>query len=259
MSEDLVRYEVRDAVARVFLNHPPMNALDVPTKLALEAALIELEADAGLRAVVLAGNGDKAFAAGADISAFPDLTPVTAKSRLMRSHRVFARLENFPAPVIAAIHGYCLGGGLELALCCDVRYASEDALFGFPEVKLSVFPGNGGTARALHFLGLGRFKKMVYTGDMIAADDALEYGLVEKVAPKGAHLEAALELAEKIARRGPLGIRAAKRVINRTRDLQLAEALELESDQWAGLAATEDMKEGARAFLEKRKPEYRGR
>ena len=259
MNENLVKYEIKEQIAQIKLNHPPMNALDVPTKLALEKVLEELASRDDIKAAILSGEGEKAFAAGADISAFPDLTPTTAKARLMRSHRVYSQLENFPVPVIAAIHGFCLGGGLELALCCDVRYASAEARFGFPEVKLSIFPGNGGTARAMYVLGLGRFKEMVYSGEMVEAEQALNYGLIEKVVPQGQHLEAAVALAEKIAKNGPLGVRAAKRVINQTRDLFLTAALEVESDHWASLAATEDMKEGARAFLEKRKPEYRGK
>lgn len=260
MSKQLVEYEISEYVAKVFLNHPPLNALDVATKEAIFEVFQELDRRRDeIRAVVLAGRGDKAFAAGADIKAFLELNPETAKRRLMRSHAIYSAVENCHWPVIAAIHGFCLGGGLELALCCDVRYASEDAVFGFPEVNLSIFPGNGGCARGLYFLPLGRFKELVYSGERISARQALEYGLIEKVVPRGKVMDAALELAAKISRRGPLGVAAAKRVINRTRNLYLAEGLELESDHWAQLTATEDMKEGARAFLEKRKPVYRCR
>ncbi|KIX11998.1 enoyl-CoA hydratase/isomerase family protein [Dethiosulfatarculus sandiegensis] len=256
----LAEYEIRDKIAVVTINNPPLNALDVPTKMAIRDVFWELDEKKDLiRAVVLKGGGEKAFAAGADIKAFLDLEPETAKKRLMKSHAVYSVVENFHWPVIAAIQGFCLGGGLELALCCDVRYAEENAVMGFPEVRLSIFPGNGGTARALHFLGLGRFKEMVYSGQNITAEQALQYGLVEKVVPEGESLEAALDLAGKIAKRGPLGVAAAKRAINRTRDLALHEALEVESDIWAGLSATHDMKEGAKAFIEKRKPVYKGK
>ena len=256
----LAEYEIKDQVAVVTLNNPPLNALDVPTKLAIQDAFLELDEKRDqIRAVVLTGGGEKAFAAGADIKAFLELEPESAKRRLMRSHAVYSVVEQFHWPVIAAIHGFCFGGGLELALCCDVRYASQEALFGFPEVKLSIFPGNGGTARALHMLGLGRFKEMVFSGDTINAEQALQYGLVEKVVPTGEVMEAALSLASRIAKRGPLGVAAAKRAINRTRDLPLAEALEVESDLWAALSASHDMKEGAKAFIEKRKPVYTGK
>ncbi len=254
---ELVHYEIQEQVAVVTLDNPPMNALDVPTKEKLCEVFMELDTRrADIRAVILTGGGDKAFAAGADIKAFLELQPDTAKRRLMRSHRMYGVVENCAWPVIAAIHGYCLGGGLELALCCDIRYAEENAQFGFPEVSLSIFPGNGGTRRALYHINLGRMKELVYTGEMVSATEALRLGLIEKVTPAGTVMEKARELAAKICKRGPLGVAAAKKVLNRTRDLSLEQGLELESDVWASLAATEDMKEGARAFMEKRKPKY---
>ncbi len=260
MSAELARYELQGQVALVHLDNPPMNALDPATKRALGAVFAELTARKDeIRAVVLAGEGEKAFVAGADIKSFPELTPESARARLAETHDIYRAVEEYHWPVIAAIHGYCLGGGLELALCCDVRYAGEDAVFGFPEVRLSIFPGNGGTARGLYFLSLGRFKELVYSGRNISAAEALEYGLIERVTPRGGHLDAAMDLAGQIARRGPLGVAAAKRVINRNRDLWLRARLELETDHWAALAASEDMKEGARAFIEKRRPVYQGR
>jgi enoyl-CoA hydratase/carnithine racemase len=260
MSASLVEWEIKDRIAEVRLNNPPLNALDVPTKLALAEAFDQLsEKRDEIRVVILSGAGEKAFAAGADIKAFPDLEPESARQRLQRSHAIYSKVEEFHWPVIAAIHGYCLGGGLELALCCDVRYASKEAKFGFPEVGLSIFPGNGGTGRCLYCLGLGRFKEMVYSGEIVDAQTAAGYGLVEKVVPSGRVMEAAWELALKIAAKGPQGVAAAKRVINRTRDLPLAEALKVETEGWAALTSTEDMKEGARAFLEKRDPIYRNR
>jgi enoyl-CoA hydratase/carnithine racemase len=259
MSEQLARYEIKDQVAVVTIDHPPMNALDVPTKEALAAVFVELDQRRDeMRAVVVTGAGSKAFAAGADIKTFLELEPATAKRRLMRSHQIFAQVERFQWPVIAALHGYCLGAGLELALACDIRYAEEGTKLGFPEVNLSVFPGNGGTCRALHHLPLGKLKELVYSGAMIGAEEALSLGLVEKVVAKGGVMDAALALAKTIAAKGPLGVAAAKKVLNRARDLPLAEGLELESDCGAGLTASADMKEGARAFIEKRPPVYKG-
>src|SRR3990172_13257738 len=196
---DLVHYEIQEQVAVVSLDNPPMNALDVPTKEKLCEVFTELDdRRAEIRAVMLKGAGDKAFAGGADIKAFLDLQPDTAKRRLMKSHRIFSAVENCHWPVIAAIHGFCLGGGLELALCCDIRYAEENAQFGFPEVTLSIFPGNGGTRRALYHTQLGKLKELVYTGDIIGAEEALRVGLIEKVAPAGTVLEKAKELAARI-------------------------------------------------------------
>lgn len=257
MSETLVQYKIEDFIAQVTLNNPPMNPLTAEAKVALSEVFQELDEKSDqVRAVVLSGGGDQAFAAGADIKAFLELTPETALTRLQKTHQIFSLVENYRWPVIAAIHGFCLGGGLELALCCDIRYASADAVLGFPEVNLSIFPGNGGLARGLHFLGLGRLKELVYTGRRISAAEAYEYGLVEKVVPREELMAEAMGLARSIAKRGPLGVAGAKKVINQTRDLAVEQALDVEARNWSELAATEDMKEGAKAFVEKRKPLY---
>ncbi len=260
MVQVLAHYEIEDRVAIVTIDHPPMNALDVPTKESIAEIFRELDDRRGeVRAVILRGAGEKGFAAGADIKSFPELTPDTAKRRLMRSHEIYSIVERFEWPVIAAIHGFCLGGGLELALCCDIRYAEETAKLGFPEVKLSIFPGNGGTRRALYHVPLGKVKELVYSGDMIDGAEAFRLGFVEKVTPDGGVMDAAMELAARIIKRGPLGVAAAKKVLNRTRDMALQPGLNLESDFWSNLTSTEDMKEGAIAFIEKRKPEYKGK
>jgi enoyl-CoA hydratase/carnithine racemase len=259
LTQPLAYYEIREQAAVVTIDHPPMNALDVATKEALAEVFTQLDSlGSSIRAVVLTGAGDKAFAAGADIKAFLELNPATAKRRLTQSHSNYSLIENFQWPVIAALHGYCLGGGLELALCCDIRYASEHTKLGFPEVNLSIFPGNGGSIRGRFHLPMGRLKELVFTGEMITAAEALSYGLIEKVVPDGQVVEAALDLARRIASRGPLGVAAAKKVMNRSRSLSIDQGLELESDYWAWLTGTEDMKEGARAFIEKRKPAYHG-
>jgi len=252
LTKPLVHFEIAEQAAVVTIDHPPMNALDVATKDALAGVFAELDTlGSAIRAVVLTGAGEKAFAAGADIKAFLELNPATAKRRLMHSHATYSLVENFQWPVIAALHGYCLGGGLELALCCDIRYASENTKLGFPEVNLSLFPGNGGSIRGQFHLPMGRLKELVFTGEMITAAEALSYGLIEKVVPDGRVVEAALDLARRIASRGPLGVAAAKKVMNRSRNLSLNEGLEIESDFWASLTGTEDMKEGATAFIEK--------
>jgi enoyl-CoA hydratase/carnithine racemase len=260
MDQKLAYYEIKGQTAIVTIDHPPMNALDAATKEVIAEVFRELDdRKQEIRAVILHGAGEKAFAAGADIKTFLELTPDIARRRLSRSHQIYSMVENFQWPVIGAIHGFCLGGGLELALCCDIRYAEETAKFGFPEVNLSVFPGNGGIARSLYHLPVGKLKELVFTGEMISATEALSLGLIEKVVPPGKSMEAALNLAERIIEKGPLGVAAGKKVINRARDLSIQQGLELESELWANLTATEDMKEGARAFIEKRKPQYRGR
>jgi enoyl-CoA hydratase len=260
MEQKLVYYEIKDQTAIVTIDHPPMNALDVATKEAIGEVFRELDGRRQeIRAVVLHGAGEKAFAAGADIKTFLELKPDTAKRRLSRSHQIYAMVENFEWPVIAAIHGFCLGAGLELALCCDIRCAEETAKLGFPEVNLSVFPGNGGIWRSLHHIPLGKLKELVFTGEAVGATEAFRLGMVERVVPPGQVMGAALELAAKIIEKGPLGVVAGKKVINGARDLSLQQGLELESDQWADLTRTEDMKEGARAFIEKRRPQYRCR
>ena len=258
MDQKLAYYEIKGQTAIVTIDHPPMNALDAATKEAIAEVFRELDdRRQEIRAVILHGAGEKAFAAGADIKAFLELNPDTAKKRLSRSHQIYGMVENFQWPVIGAIHGFCLGGGLELALCCDIRYAEETAKFGFPEVNLSVFPGNGGIARSLYHVPVGKLKELVFTGEMISATEAFALGFIEKVVPPGKSMEAALNLAERMIEKGPLGVAAGKKVINRARDLSIQQGLELESELWANLTATEDMKEGARAFIEKRKPQYK--
>src|SRR5512139_3708229 len=216
MERKLAYYEMKGRIAIVTIDHPPMNALDVATKEAIGEVFRELDdRRQEIRAVVLHGAGEKAFAAGADIKTFLELKPDTAKRRLSRSHQIYAMIENFEWPVIAAIHGFCLGAGLELALCCDIRYVEETARLGFPEVNLSVFPGNGGIWRSLYHIPLGQLKELVYGGEMIDATEAFRLGLVEKVVPPGQVMAAAIERATKIMEKGPLAVAAAKKVINR--------------------------------------------
>lgn len=257
MDRKLAYYEIKDKIALVTIDHPPMNVLDVETKEAIASVFKELdERLEEIRVVILHGAGEKAFAAGADIKTFLELTPETARRRMSRSHQIYSMIENFTWPVVAAIHGFCLGGGLELALCCDIRYAEENAKLGFPEVNLSIFPGNGGLWRSLFHLPIGKVKELVFSGEMIDANEAFRLGLIEKVVSTGKAIEEAMRFAYKISEKGPLGIKAAKKVINRARDLSIFQDLELENELWSALSTTEDMKEGVRAFLEKRKPQY---
>jgi enoyl-CoA hydratase len=207
--------------------------------------------------VILTGEG-KAFVAGADIGAMSELTPARAKAFADQGHAIGALIESAPFPVIAAVNGFALGGGCELALACDFIYASEKAKFGQPEVKLGVIPGFGGTQRLARRVGVGRARELVYTGDMIDAAEALRIGLVNAVVPADQLLPKTLEVAKKIAAQGPLAIAAAKRVTLNGVDADLRAANELEATAFASLFLSDDQREGMRAFLDKRPASFKG-
>jgi len=209
--------------------------------------------------VILTGAGDQAFVAGADIAAMSGLTVEEARGFAERGHRLGAVMEALAAPVPAAINGFALGGGLELALACDFALAATSAKLGLPEVGLGVIPGFGGTQRLARRVGIGRARELVYTGNVIAAEQALRIGLVNAVAAPPDLLPAARAVADKIAGRAPLAVAAAKRVMREGADLPLGQALALELEQFAGLFATTDQKEGMKAFLEKRSARFEGR
>jgi enoyl-CoA hydratase len=248
------------AVAVVTIDHPPVNALSAELLEELESELERLDADDGVRAIVLRGAGEKAFVAGADISEFPALREAASQeSGSARGiQRLGARMDAGRTPFVAAIHGFCLGGGLELALCCDLRIASEDAQFGQPEIKLGLIPGSGGTQRLPRLVGLGRAMFLNLTGDFIDARTAYEWGLVERVAPRGEVVEAALEIARTIAQRSPHAVSVLRELARTCRDLPLEEGLRREADGFRRCLASEDGLEGVTAFLEKREPRFTG-
>ncbi len=255
----VVRLERRGPVALLTLNRPDaLNALDTALLLALEARLLEVEADAGVRAVVVTGEG-RAFAAGADIAAMRDLDPTGAEAFSALGHRVFARLEALPAPTLAAVNGFALGGGCELALACDFIYASERARFGQPEVGLGLIPGFGGTSRLVRRVGLGWAKEMILVGEPVDAATAERIGLVNRVLAPDELLPAALRTAEVAARRGPLAVAAAKRVLQEGQDADVRVAHRLEQVAFGVIFATDDRREGIEAFLARRPPEFQGR
>jgi enoyl-CoA hydratase len=247
-------------VAVVTVNRPKvLNALDDTTLRELTDAFIALAADAAVRCVILTGAGEKAFVAGADIAAMAGLTADEGRAFGERGHRLGAVMEGARAPIIAAINGFALGGGLELALACDFALASSNAKLGLPEVGLGVIPGFGGTQRLARRIGPGRARELVYTGDVVGAEEALKIGLVNAVTEPAALLPAARTLADKIAGRAPLAVGAAKRALREGADLPLAQALALEAELFGALFATADQKEGMRAFLEKRPAKFEGR
>jgi enoyl-CoA hydratase/carnithine racemase len=256
-----IRTEREGAVAVVTIDHPPVNALSAALLEELEAELERLDADESVRAIVLRGAGERAFVAGADISEFPALREAASQETgsARGIQRLGARMDAARTPFVAAIHGFCLGGGLELAMCCDLRVAAEDAQLGQPEIKLGLIPGGGGTQRLPRLVGIGRALLLNLTGDFIDARTAYEWGLVEKVVPQAELLETALGLARTIAARSPHAVAVLRELARTTRDLPLEEGLRREAEGFRRCLASEDGLEGVTAFLEKREPRFSGR
>jgi enoyl-CoA hydratase len=257
MSIDVER---RDAVAIVSINREEaMNALDVATLTELRDRLNELEADPDVRVVVLTGAGDRAFAAGADIKYMSALDAAEAKAWGALGHEVSRRLETMPQPTIAAINGFALGGGCELALACDLRLAARTAKLGQPEINLGIIPGWGGTQRLARATTIGFAKELVLTGRLVDAEEAERRGLVNAVYEAGELLERAIETARLLASKSPIALAAAKAATNRALQGEHADNLIAEGERFAELFASEDAKEGLRAFVEKREPRFVGR
>ena len=260
---ELVLVEQEGAVGLVTIDHPPVNALSAPLLEELEAEIDRLDHDDAVRAIVLQGAGDRAFVAGADISEFPSLREAAAEAHERGSARgiqkLGARMDAARTPFVAAIHGFCLGGGLELAMCCDIRVASEDAVIGQPEIKLGLIPGGGGTQRLPRLVGLGRALLLNLTGDPIDAKTAYDWGLVEKVVPREELRDAALAIAGTIAQRSPVSVGVLRELARTTRDLSLEEGLRREAEGFRRCLESEDGAEGVAAFLEKREPQFTGR
>lgn len=260
MLRKYVNLTFADEVAVVTIDNPPMNPLSDDTRRDLEAALDEvIENIETVGAVILTGAGEKAFVAGADIKVFPTLNPENARMRLKDNKERNHRIENFIRPVICAINGFCLGAGLELAMCCDIRVTADHAKLGQPEINLGVIPGAGGTQRLSRLVGEGIAKEMILTGRFIDAQEAWRIGLVNKVVPKEKLMEEAMTTARTLATKPALAIRAAKETIHQGLGMTLDQGLDLEIERWSYLCSTEDQKEGAAAFIEKRKPVFKGR
>lgn len=256
MSQFIV-LEKDNGIATLTINRPEArNALNSQVVAELAAAADELARDGDVRAVIVTGAGDKAFVAGADIGEMKDLDADGARRFAAAGQRAFAKLAGLPVPVIAAVNGYALGGGCELALACDVRIASETARFGQPEVGLGITPGFGGTQRLARLIGPGRAKWLIFSGQMIGAAEALAWGLVERVVPPEQLLAAARELAEKMAGNSPVAIAQAKQAIDRGLAVPLAEGCEIEAEAFAACFRTGDPREGMSAFFEKRRPRF---
>ncbi len=246
-------------VAHLELANPPLNLFTGELVLQLRDALRAIEAADDVRAVVVSGRGERAFSAGSHVGEFEDQAGEAGRDRHQLDQDVWRQLAELPMPTIAAIEGHCLGGGLELALCCDIRIASETAKLGLPEVKLAVIPGSGGTQRLPRVVGATRAKELILTGRVLTASEAEAIGLVNRVVPAGGAVAAARELGAEIAARGPVAVREAKRLIDTALDRDIGAGLAAEFEASERIFATEDMVEGARAFFEKRDPDYHGR
>ena len=258
MTETVLR-EQEGRVAILTINRPDkLNALNHEVRDEMLAHLDAIETDDSVGVVVITGAGEKSFIAGADIGEFEGRSPFDQR-HAMRSPRVFDVMAAYPKPVIAMINGFCLGGGCELAMSCDIRVASEKARFGQPEINLGLIPGGGGTQRMSRLVGLGQTMRLVLSGDMIGAAEAKEIGLVEMVAPADELREKTLELAAKIAAKSPLTLTIAKQAVRAGEQLPIEDGIKYERDLFCLAFSTEDKKEGVEAFLEKRPAEWKGR
>ncbi len=251
--------ETKDRTGIITVDFPPANSLSPEVREELESAVTDMLSREDVWTIIITGAGEKFFMGGANIQRLLELDPEKALARVKAARGLLALLSRCSKPVIAAINGLCLGGGLELALACDLRIAAEHARLGLPEVNLGLMPGGGGTQRLPRVVSPGLARYLIFTGEALTAARALEVGLVEKVVPSGELMEAALATAALINKKGPLAVRAAKKAVNAARETDLESGLDLENSLWAELCGTEDMKEGVSAFLEKRAPVFRGR
>ena len=257
MTFDTLDFSVRDGIATIIVNRPDkLNALNDTTIRELGEAIDTVSARDDIRGAILTGAGTKAFVAGADIAELSAQGPLDGRARSRRTQRVFSRFESSPKPTIAAINGYALGGGCELALACHIRIAAEGARLGLPEVKLGIGPGYGGTQRLPRLVGKGRALELILTAEMIDAAEAHRIGLVNKVVPGGELIRAAEAMMRQILAQGPLAVALCIAAVNRGLETTLEEGLALEADHFGLLASTDDMREGMRAFLEKRPPRF---
>jgi len=259
MSDVLLVEKLEGRIALLTINRPDkMNALNSEVRKALFETFRQLASDDDVRVVVITGAGEKAFIAGADIAEFKDARAVE-QYRSMQAGNIYSLLEEFPKPIIAMINGFCLGGGCELSMACDIRIASDKARLGQPEINLGLIPGGGGTQRLPRLVGEGQANRLIMTGEIIKADRALAIGLVDEVVPADELREKTLEMARTIASKSPIALKAAKESILASRRMPLDEGLKFERAWFSLLFSTEDMDEGVSAFLEKREAKFTGR
>ena len=254
-----IRWEVESGIGLLTIARPKaMNALNADTMKELEEVFTKVATDSSVKAIIITGDGEKAFVAGADISYMAKMNAMEGRAWGEFGQRVFQMIEDLPQPVIAAVNGFALGGGCELSMACDIRIASENAKFGQPEVTLGIPAGFGGTQRMPRLIGKGRAKELLYTGDMINAEEALKIGLVNHVVPLAELLDKAKAIAAKIVERAPLAVQITKAAINRGIEMDQRSGISYEAEVFGLMFSTEDQKEGMAAFLEKRKANFKG-
>lgn len=257
---DLVQTKVEDNLALVTLNNPPVNALSSEMLQALDGVLDKLADNADVRAVVITGAGNNAFCAGADVQEMAGMSPEDAAGQVKLGNDVFQKLHEFPHPTIAAVNNLCLGGGLELASACDMRFSSDRARFGTPETTLGLIPAWGGVLRLPRLIGEPKAKEIIYTGQMINAQEAQRIGLANKVVPDGDEVRAAQDIAKRIAVKcSPLAVSKAKSVIHKATDHTIEEGFGYLLEAMSEIADSEDLEEGLTAFSEKRQPDFKGK
>lgn len=259
MTYENIQFGIKDGVATITFHRPKaLNALNRALLKEFAEALDRVEASEDIRVLVLTGSGDKAFVAGADITEINQLSPLGAKHFARQGLEAINRLPQLTIPVIAAVNGYALGGGTEMALACDFIYAAKTAQFGLPEINLGIIPGFGGTQRLSRLIGPNMAREMIYTGKMIAAEEALQLGIVNRVCVPDQLMNDVMKTAGTIASKGKVALRAAKQTINNGLNVDLASGLAMENDAFALCLASDDAREGTSAFLEKRKPAFKG-
>lgn len=258
MTTQPILCSTENGVATVVLNNPPLNLVTLELTAQLSALLDRLAADPEVRTLVLTGAGERAFCAGSDISEFPDMTEpgVVLEKKLIKENEAYSKVDDFPKPTIAAIRGLAFGGGLEIAVCCDLLVVEEDVKLALPEIKLGVFPGSGGTVRVTRRIGEGRAKEMMFLGEPIDAETALAWGLVNRVVERGKALEAAQALAARLSEQPNLALQACKKAVDMSFDMTEDAAIEGSLALSGEVFATADCKEGVRAFFAKEKPRF---
>ncbi len=260
MSYQHIIYRIDEGIATITLNRPEaLNAWSPELAQEFLSAIEDASKDVEVRVVVITGAGEKAFSAGADIKTMKGMTALKARELSNMGYKICKVLENIEKPVIAAINGYALGGGLEVAMACDFRIASEKARMGQTEINIGLIPGWGGTQRLTRLVGIGRAKELVYTGKIIDANIALQWGLISKVVPAEQLMTTVREFAQELAGKAPVALKVAKTLISKGADVDLDSALTLEREGFGVVASSEDLQEGVSAFTEKRKPKWEGK